>query len=63
MRGSAKIGPLIRRQGVAAFNTAAGCIIAPLVVRGVVEPEPTPQRRRSGGARQLRRKHGLRSSR
>lgn len=60
MWGRAKIGPLVRREGLVVSNATVGRIIAYLVARGGVERVPTLRRRKGGAARQWRRKHALR---
>ena len=62
MWGRAKIGPLLRPEGFAVYDTTVGRIIAPLVGRGVVEWVATLRRRKGGAARQWRRKHALRAA-
>jgi putative transposase len=60
MWGRAKIGPLLRREGVVVSDATVGRIIAHLVARGVVEPVPTLRRRKGAAARTWRRKHATR---
>lgn len=45
MWGRAKIGPLVRAEGLVASDATVGRIIAALVARGVVQPVPTLRRR------------------
>jgi transposase InsO family protein len=60
MWGRAKIGPLVRREGLIVSDATVGRIIAYLVRRGAVERVPSLRRRKGGAARSWRRKHALR---
>jgi transposase InsO family protein len=60
MWGKAKLGPLLRRRGLAVSDATVGRILAHLVARGVVERVPALRRRKGGAARQWQRRHARR---
>jgi len=60
MWGRAKLGPILRRQGLAVSDATVGRIIAHLVKRGVLEPVPLLRRRKGAAARARQRRHAIR---
>ena len=60
MWGKAKLGPILRRQGLAVCDSTVGRILAYLVRRGVVEPVPTLRHRLRTRRARPKRPHALR---
>ena len=60
MWGRAKIGPLVRAEGIRACDRTVGRIIAQLVQRGVVQPVPALRRRPRSHRWSARRHHAVR---
>jgi putative transposase len=60
MWGRAKIGPLVRAEGLRACDRTVGRIIAHLVQRGVVQPVPALRRRPRSHRWSARRHHAVR---
>jgi len=60
MWGKAKLGPVLRSQGIAVSNATVGRILADLVKRGVVEPVPVLRRKLRTRRAKPKRPHALR---
>lgn len=60
MWGKAKLGPLLRAQGLAVADATVGRILKRLVARGAIDPVPLLRSKKPGLRRKLRRPHALR---
>jgi len=60
MWGKAKLGPLLRRQGVVVSDATVGRILRSLMIRGRVQPVPTLRRKRRHRRWTPRRHHAVR---
>jgi transposase InsO family protein len=60
MWGKAKLGPLLRRDGVAASDSTVGRILAALLARGAVDPVPARRRAAKAGRAPRQRPHARR---
>ena len=60
MWGRAKLGPLLRAEGLTASDTTVGRVLARLVARGVVQPVPTLVRERRLNRARPKRPHARR---